>query len=194
MKLSQKVKARYSQTLPFERSQGTGISLAARNLPGIEVSSYFFPIWCFLVSRGPRRTSSDEATRCGFLSVRLAEVAIELFHFRGLLIVWATILSTSIDPYFQLGKVNGARKAPFTLSFTHSFILMIEQVPKGQRVALGAAINLDAGKTACWAGATPLSHTIAWPKWMVGRSSPTRSFARCARARREFRRSRCRRQ
>jgi hypothetical protein len=78
--------------------------------------------------------------------------------------VWATILSTSIDPYFQLGKVNGARKAPFTLSFTLSFTLMIEQVPKGQRVALGAAINLDAGKTPCWAGATPLSHTIAWPK------------------------------
>jgi hypothetical protein len=42
--------------------------------------------------------------------------------------------------------------------------LAIEQVPKEQEVARGATLNLDAGKTLCWAGATPLSHTVPWPK------------------------------
>jgi len=51
---------------------------------------------------------------------------------------------------------------------------MIEQVPKGQEVTHRATINLGAGKTLCWAGATPLLHTVPWPKWLVGRSSPTR--------------------
>jgi hypothetical protein len=34
--------------------------------------------------------------------------------------------------------------------------LAIKQMPKEQEVAHGATINLDAGKTPCWAGATPL--------------------------------------
>jgi hypothetical protein len=62
-------------------------------------------------------------------------IAIEISYFRGLLIVWAMTLTTSIDPYFQRGKVNGARKAPFTQSFTPSFTLAIQQVPKGEEVA-----------------------------------------------------------
>ena len=44
----------------------------------------------------------------------------------------------------------------------------IEQVPKEQEVAHGATTNLDAGKTPCWAGATPLLHTVPWPKVMLG--------------------------
>lgn len=68
-----------------------------------------------------------------------------------------------------------------TICVTLAVTLAIEQVPKEQEVAHGATIDLDAGKTLCWAGATPLLDTVPWPKWLVGRSSPTRiSFgARC---------------
>src|ERR1700687_4288243 len=41
-----------------------------------------------------------------FLVGQAANIAIELFHFRGLLMVWATTLSMSIDLYFQRAKVN----------------------------------------------------------------------------------------
>jgi hypothetical protein len=33
-------------------------------------------------------------------------------------------------------------------------------------------------RNSCWAGATPLLHTVPWPKCLVGRPSPTRCFAR----------------
>jgi hypothetical protein len=78
--------------------------------------------------------------------------------------LWDITISTSLDRYLQRVKVNGARKSLFTLSVTLAFTLVIVQVPNKQEVAPGATINLDAGKTPCWAGATPLSHTIAWPK------------------------------
>ena len=60
---------------------------------------------------------------------------------------------------------------PVTLAVTSA----TKQVTKGQAVAHGAAINLDAGKTLCWAGATPLLHTVPCPSWLVGRSSPART-------------------
>jgi hypothetical protein len=41
--------------------------------------------------------------------------------------------------------------------------LAIEQVSNEQEVAHGATINLDAGKTPCWAGATPLLDTVPCP-------------------------------
>ena len=47
-----------------------------------------------------------------------------------------------------------------TLAFTFS----IEQVPEGEEVAHDRKLNLDAGKTPCWAGAT---------HYKTGRSSPT---------------------
>ena len=39
-----------------------------------------------------------------------------------------------------------------TICVTLAVTLAIEQVPKEQEVAHGATINLDAGKTLCWAG------------------------------------------
>jgi hypothetical protein len=42
--------------------------------------------------------------------------------------------------------------------------LAIDHVPKEQEVAHGATINVGAGKTPCWAGATPLLQTVPWPK------------------------------
>src|ERR1700686_1188559 len=40
-----------------------------------------------------------------FLVGQAANIDIELFHFRGLLMVWGTTLSMSIDLYFQRAKV-----------------------------------------------------------------------------------------
>jgi hypothetical protein len=37
-----------------------------------------------------------------------ANIFIELFHFRGLLIVWDSTISGSLDRYLQRGKVTGA--------------------------------------------------------------------------------------
>src|SRR6266478_7222445 len=67
-----------------------------------------------------------------------------------------------------------------TLCVTLAVTLAIEQLPKEQEVAHGATINLDAGKTLCWAGATPLLHTVRGQIDPQGRSSPTGSFLRCA--------------
>ena len=55
-------------------------------------------------------------------------------------------------------------KDMITLHVTLAVTLAIAQVPNAQGIAPGATINLDAGKTPCWAGATPLLHTIPWPK------------------------------
>src|SRR5207253_10264339 len=40
------------------------------------------------------------------------------------------------------------------------------------RLRFTRPLILDKGKTPEWAGATPLLHTVPWPKWIVGRSSP----------------------
>ena len=37
-----------------------------------------------------------------------ANIFIELFHFRGLLIAWDSAISESLDRYLQRGKVTGA--------------------------------------------------------------------------------------
>ena len=42
--------------------------------------------------------------------------------------------------------------------------LGIEQVPEGEDVAHDRRLDLAAGKTPCWAGATPLLQTVPWPK------------------------------
>jgi len=54
--------------------------------------------------------------------------------------------------------------------------LAIDQVGKGQEVAHGATINLDAGKTPEWAGATPLLATVPCPKRCLGSLQPTKRF------------------
>jgi hypothetical protein len=65
-----------------------------------------------------------------------------------------------------------------TLYVTLAVTLANEQVPKGQEVEHGATTKLDAGKTPCWAGATPLFATGSWPKDHRGRSSPTNRTSR----------------
>ena len=35
-------------------------------------------------------------------------ILIELFHFRGLLVVWDSTISERLDRYLQRGKVTGA--------------------------------------------------------------------------------------
>jgi len=49
-------------------------------------------------------------------------------------------------------------------------------------VARGATINLDAGKTLGWAGATPLLGAFGCPKESWGRSSPANREALCLRS------------
>jgi hypothetical protein len=61
-------------------------------------------------------------------------------------------------------EVTEARKTQITLSVTLVVTLAIDHVPKEQEVAHGATINVGAGKTPCWAGATPLLQTVPWPK------------------------------
>jgi len=70
----------------------------------------------------------------------------------------------SLDRYLQPGKVNAVRKTPFTPSITLPFTLAIKQVSEGEELAHDRMPNLDADKTPCWAGATPLLHTVPWPK------------------------------
>jgi hypothetical protein len=78
--------------------------------------------------------------------------------------VWDMTISKTFDRYLQRGKVTGARKTQITICVTLVVTLAIEQLPKEQEVAHGATINLDAGKTPCWAGATPLLDTVPCPK------------------------------
>ena len=70
----------------------------------------------------------------------------------------------SLDRYLQPGKVNAARKTPFTPSITLPFTLATEQVSEGEELAHGRMPNLDAGKTPCWAGATLLLDKVPCPK------------------------------
>ena len=62
-------------------------------------------------------------------------MAIELFHFRGLLMLWGTTFSTGLDRYWQRGKVKGAGKTQITICGTLVVTLAIEQVPERQEVA-----------------------------------------------------------
>ena len=78
--------------------------------------------------------------------------------------LWDTTISTSLERYLQRGRVTGAGKTQITISVTLAVTLATEQVPKEQEVAHGARTNLDAGKTRCWAGATPLWDTVPCPK------------------------------
>jgi hypothetical protein len=59
------------------------------------------------------------------------------------------------------------------LRVTLAFTVAIEQVSLGEELAPDKTVNLDAGKTPCWAGATPLFAKCLWPKDHRGRSSPT---------------------
>jgi len=73
----------------------------------IKVFSHFFPIGCSLVSRG--LGGLFNMTILTTVSCRSgANIFIELFHFRGLLIAWDSAISESLDRYLQRGKVTGA--------------------------------------------------------------------------------------
>lgn len=65
--------------------------------------------------------------------------------------LWDMSISKRLDRYLQHGRVTGARKTQITASVTLAVTLTIEQVPTKHEVAHGATINLDAGKTPCWA-------------------------------------------
>jgi hypothetical protein len=75
-----------------------------------------------------------------------------------------------------------------TICVTLAVTLAIGQVPKEQEVAPGATINLDARKTLCWAGATPLFRLSAAQK--VRGVAPARHAGSvtvfCRRAQREL--------
>ena len=64
-----------------------------------------------------------------------ANIFIELFPFRGLLIVSGSSISMRFDRYLQRGEVTGAWKTQITLSFTLAFTLAIQQVLEGEGVA-----------------------------------------------------------
>jgi hypothetical protein len=78
--------------------------------------------------------------------------------------VWNLTVSKSFDHYLQRWSVTGVLKTQITLRVTLAVTLASDQVPKEQAVAYGATINLAAGKTLCWAGATPLLYTVLCPK------------------------------
>jgi hypothetical protein len=52
-------------------------------------------------------------------------------------------------------------------------------MPEGEELPYERTVNLAAGKTPCWAGATPLLATVPCPSSAWGRSSPQRNFVRC---------------
>jgi hypothetical protein len=64
-----------------------------------------------------------------------ANILIELFPVRGLLIVSGSSISMRSDRYLQRGEVTGAWKTQITLSFTLAFTLAIRQVLEGEEVA-----------------------------------------------------------
>jgi hypothetical protein len=88
--------------------------------------------------------------------------------------MWGMTISKSLNRYLQRGKVKCARNTKITICVTLAVTLALEQVPKVHEVAHGPTINLDAGKTLCWAGATPLLHTVPWPKRCLGSLQPRR--------------------
>jgi hypothetical protein len=96
-------------------------------------------------------------------------MVIALFHFGSLLLVWDMNYLREPRPLFA------AREGDGCLNDTDHHMRHLgghlgdrasTQGIKG--VAHGATINLDAGKTPCWAGATPLLQTVPWPKVMLG--------------------------
>jgi len=69
------------------------------------------------------------------------------------------------DSLFRRKKVTGALKTQITLAVTLAFTLMSEQEAIREELTCERTINLAAGKTACWAGATPLLTAFSRPKF-----------------------------
>ena len=95
--------------------------------------------------------------------------------------VWDMTISTSLDCRFTTWE--GDRYMEDTdHHIVHPRVHLGDPASTHRRRSCARQNGQDGrGMAPCWAGATPLLHTVLCPKWLVGRSSPRREFVRYAR-------------
>src|SRR5260370_1825400 len=115
------------------------------------------------------------------------KIFIELFQFRGLLMVWD--LSISYEPRSLCATREGKRCTKGSVQpGRHPSVQLGERASAQARESFARQNGQNGRGTApSWAGATPLFHTVPCPKVTRGSLQPNKKLPWCAR--REFGRS-----